>query len=209
MLGQADRADRVEVPLGDIAVVHEAHLGEVTEPLPVDRQLGPVGLLLRERDAERLDAVVLRGVADHATPAAADVEQPLTGLEVELAGDEVVLVLLRLLERRVGGGVDRAGIGHRRAEHHLVEAVGHVVVVVDDLRVASTTVPQALHDTAPPRQVLLRRGRRRDEVLPPEAADQLQRLAGRGDAPPVGAAHQVEQGIDVPGVEAGAREVAA
>ena len=207
VLGETDRADRVEVALGHVAVVHEAHLGQLTQALAVDRPLGPVSLLPRERHAERLDAVVLRGMADHATPAATDVEQPLPGLEVELAGDELVLVLLRLLEGGVRGRVDRARVGHRRPEDQLVEAVGHVVVVVDDLRVASAAVPQALDDPAPARQVLLRRGRRRVEVLPPEPAHELEGLRRAGDAPPVGAAHQVEQRVEVARVEAGAREV--
>ena len=157
VLGQPDRGDRVEAGLLDVAVVHEPHLGEVVEPLLLDRLLRPRRLLARQRDAERLDAVLPRGVPDHAAPAAADVEQPLAGLEVELAGDQVVLLGLRLLERRVLGRVDRAGVGHRRAEDELVEAVGDVVVVVDHLGVAAHRVPQALDRPAPARQVLLRR----------------------------------------------------
>ena len=66
-----------------------------------------VGLLAGQRHAERLDAVVLRRVPDHAAPAAADVEQPHARLEAELAGDQVVLVGLRLLQRRVRVRVDR------------------------------------------------------------------------------------------------------
>ena len=161
VLGQADRADRVEAGLEHVAVVEVPHLGEVVEPLAVDRLLGPRRLLARQGHAERLDAVLPGGVADHAAPAAADVEQPLPGLEVELAGDQVVLLGLRLLERRVLGREDRAGVGHRRAEDQLVEAVGDVVVVVDHLGVAAHRVPQALDRPAPARQVLLRRRRRR------------------------------------------------
>ena len=126
------------------AVVHEPDLGEVVEPLLLDRLLRPRRLLARQRHAERLDAVLPRGVADHAAPAAAEVEQPLAGLEVELAGDQVVLGGLRLLERRVRGRVERAGVGHRRAEDVLVERVGDVVVVVDRLGVARHRVPHAL-----------------------------------------------------------------
>ena len=37
-------------------------------------------------------------------------------------------------------GIDRAGVGHRRAEHPLVERVRDVVVVVDGLGVASLAV---------------------------------------------------------------------
>ena len=82
-----------------------AHLGEVVEPLLLDLLLRPLGLLPRQGHAERADAVLPGGVADHAAPAAADVEQSLAGLEVELAGDQVVLRELRLLE----GGVLAVG----------------------------------------------------------------------------------------------------
>ena len=43
-----------------------------------------------------------------------------------------------------GVRVAGAGVGHRRAEHPLVERVRHVVVVVDRLGVTSLAVPQAL-----------------------------------------------------------------
>jgi hypothetical protein len=42
--------------------------------------------------------VVLGRVQHHPTPAAADVEEAHPGLEVELAGDQLVLVRLRVFE---------------------------------------------------------------------------------------------------------------
>ena len=182
MLGQADRADRVEVGLHHVAVVEVTHLGEVTEPLAVDRLLRPGRLLPREGHAEGPDAVLPCGVADHPAPAAADVEQALPGLQVELAGDQVVLLELGLLERRLGLGVDGAGVGHRGPEHVLVELVGHVVVVGDHRGVAAHRVPQALHRAPPARQRLPGRGRRWPEAAQAEAADDLQRLR-RGGSP--------------------------
>ena len=146
VLDQPDRAHRVEVALAHVAVVAVAHLGDVVEALGLDALLGPGRLLAGERDAEDADAVVLRRVPDHAAPAAADVEQPHTGLQPDLAGDEVVLVRLRLLEGGVLGREARAGVGHRRSEHPLVERVRHVVVIADRLGVAVARVPQA----APP-----------------------------------------------------------
>ena len=47
VLGQADRGDRVEAALGDVAVVLEPHLGEVGEPGLGDRLLRPLRLLPR------------------------------------------------------------------------------------------------------------------------------------------------------------------
>ena len=101
VLGQADRADRVEAGLRHVAVVQVPHLGEPGQPLPLDRRLGPGGLLGGQRDPERLDAVLPRRVHHHAAPAAADVEQPHALVQPQLAGDQVELVRLRLFQGRV------------------------------------------------------------------------------------------------------------
>ena len=154
VLGQPDRRDRVEAGLGHVAVVAEADLRLAGEPGLLDGLLAVRGLLLGEGHADRLDAVVLDGVHDHAAPAAADVEQPHARLEPELAADEVELLLLGRLEGRVGGREHGAGVGHRRAEHPRVEAVADVVVVVDGVGVAVLGVPAAVEGA-----LLRRRGR--------------------------------------------------
>ncbi len=156
----------------DVAVVAVPHLGEVGQALLGDGVLRPRRLLLGQRDADGLDAVP-RGVAHHAAPAAADVEQPVARLQPQLLEHQPVLVLLRLFQRRVGDRVARAGVGHRRAEHPLVERVRDVVVVVDGLGVTGLAVPQAFRDAPPARQRLLRRRRDRLEVLDADGADDV------------------------------------
>src|SRR6266446_2673349 len=136
VLGQPDRADRVEAGLGDLAVVQMPHLGEVLKARLLDRPLGPQGLLLGQRDAKRSHAVVACRVHDHAAPAAAHVEQPHPGRQPDLPGHQVELVFLRLLQTRPCVRIARAGIGHRGAEHPVVERVGYVVVVRDRSGVA-------------------------------------------------------------------------
>src|SRR5205814_7626937 len=101
-----------------------------------------------------------------------DVEQAHAGLEAQLARDQVELLLLGLLETRVGLREDRARIGHRRTENHLVEAVRHVVVVVDGVGVAGLRVPQPLGDTTPARERLLRWWSRGDQPLDAELPGQ-------------------------------------
>jgi len=161
VLGQPDRADRVEARLRDVAVVQVPHLGEPGQPLPLDRGLRPGGLLGGQRDPEGLDAVLPRGVHHHAAPAAADVEQPHALMEPELAGDQVELVDLRLFQRGVLARVAGAGVGHRRPEHPLVEPVGHVVVMGDRPGVATLGVQRADGPAAAHADLL---GRRRDPV---------------------------------------------
>ncbi len=59
-------------------------------------------LLLGQRHAMGLDAVMPGRVADQPAPAAADVQHPLAGLQAQLAADDVELGDLRLLQRRLG-----------------------------------------------------------------------------------------------------------
>ena len=80
-------------------------------------------------------------------PAAADVEQVLPGLEVELGAHELVLRLLRLLERGRPAREDRARVGHRRPEEEPEVVVGDVVVVAHRAGVALARVaPAARHE---------------------------------------------------------------
>ena len=151
VLGEPDRRDRVELRLADVAVVAVPDLGEVGQPLVGDRLLRPFGLLAGQRHTDRLDAAA-RCIAHHAAPAASDVEQPVTGLQMQLLEHQPVLVLLRLFQRRVDVRIARARVRHRRTEHPLVERVRHVVVVVDGFGVTSFAVPQPFRDPTPPRQ---------------------------------------------------------
>ena len=180
VLGEPDRTHRVEAGLGNVAVVEVADLGELAQSVALDGGLPPGGLLGGQRDADRLDAVLARGVPDHAAPAAADVQQPHSGPQPELARDQVELIDLRLLQGGIGLRVARAGVRHRRAEHPPVEGVGHVVVVRDRLRVATLAVPPADHP-APVLEDLL--GRRRDAVHEQlGAAQRLEQLQLLDDA---------------------------
>ena len=58
VLEHADRADRVERAVVHVAVVLHADLDAVVEPGVVHRAPRPLGLALRERDADRVHAVV-------------------------------------------------------------------------------------------------------------------------------------------------------
>ena len=82
-------------------------------------------------------------VARERPPAAADVEDALPGLELELVGGDRELDLLGLLERGAGGrpGEERARVRHRRVEEQREEVVGDVVVVAHRAGVAGDGVP--------------------------------------------------------------------
>ena len=197
VLGEPDRADRVEAVLGDVPVVHVPDLGQAGQARFLDGPLGPAGLLGRQGDAEGADPVLPRGVHHHTSPAAADVEQPHPRLQRQLPRDQVELVRLRLLQGRVRGRVARAGVGHGGAEHPLVERVGHVVVMRDRGRVAATRVPPA-GQPAPADPDLLRRWRDpgQQDPWPAQPAQQGQPL-GQAEVRPLGRDHPGQRGVHV------------
>src|SRR5579875_1983931 len=136
VLVHADARDLVEPAVAELTVVGDADLDAVAEPMLGRTPAGERRLRPRQRDAGRAHAVVLGGVQHERAPAAADVEEPLPGLQRELAADHVELALLRVLEgvrgvAEVGTRVDEA-----RSEHEPVEVVGDVVVVADRATVA-------------------------------------------------------------------------
>ena len=105
VLGHADRRDRVELLAGELAIVLQPDL----DPIGHTR-LGDA-LAVRSSAWARLMVMPTtcaswceRGVDGHRAPAAADVEQPCTGLLVQpqLAADQLVLGRLGLVERGVG-----------------------------------------------------------------------------------------------------------
>src|SRR5208283_3717117 len=111
VLGQPDRADRVELALRDVPVIEVTDLRQAGQARPLDSLAAPGRLLPGQSDAERADAVFAGRVHDHAAPAAADVEQPDAAAQAEFARDQVELVLLSLFQRRVRRRVTGTGVG--------------------------------------------------------------------------------------------------
>ena len=71
---------------------------------PAQAQLGDLGvdivvLILRERDAGRVDAIVLCGPEDQSAPTASNIQEFFARPQAELAADEIELLRLSLVER--------------------------------------------------------------------------------------------------------------
>ena len=199
VLGQPDRADRVEAGLRHVAVVQVPHLGQAGQPLPLDRRLSPGGLLGGQRDPERLDAVLPRRVDHHAAPAAADVEQPhALACSPSLRATRSNLYALRLFQGGVLVGIAGAGVRHRRPEHPLVEPVGDVVVMGDRLGVTALGVQPASQPAAGLRDFLRRRRHPVQQQL--RAAEGLQQpqLLRHGHADGLGLGHPGQGLVHVP-----------
>ncbi len=140
VFGHPDGGNGVIGAVLDVPVVLDPQLDEVGQALFRDPLAAVRGLLPGERDAGDLDAVLAGGVQRHGAPAAADVQQAVSGLQGEFAADQVELVALGLLQGGAGAPVG-AGVHHRRPQHVAVEVVADVVVVADCLSVAALAVP--------------------------------------------------------------------
>jgi hypothetical protein len=156
VLGHADRRDRIELLAGQVAVVLQPDLDPIRHARLGDSFASEVGLGLADGDPDHPGVVMRRGVDRHGTPSTPDVEQALIGplVQAQLATDQLVLGLLRLIEG--GAVVDETGarVGHGGPQDQAVEIVADVVVVGDRPRVA-------LHRMTPTTEASLF-GRRRD-----------------------------------------------
>ncbi len=128
MLEHADGDDAIEAAL-ELAVVLEQDL----DRQPLAAPTGQLRLLPGDGDAGDLDAVMPRGVLGEAAPAAADVQHPHAGLQLELAAGELELAALGL-QQAAGVLPVAAGVAHGVIEHAFEEVVAEVVVgLADDM----------------------------------------------------------------------------
>ncbi len=181
VLGQADRADRVEAGL-------RARRGSRGDAPRRGRRAPPASIASFAHSPAACDSVTPSAWTPYSRAACRTMPpQPQPTSSSRWPGCRSSLRATRsyfsaCASSRVASrvGVDGAGVGHRGPEHQLVEAVGDVVVVGDHLGVARHRVPQPLDHPAPPRQRLLRRGRRRPEVAQADARTIVSASAGVG-----------------------------
>ena len=88
----------------------------VAEALLVGAAAGQLGLALGEGDAEDRRAVLARDVARERPPATADVEDALTGLELELVGRDASLTCC------ASSSVEPAGAREKNAHEYVMDA---------------------------------------------------------------------------------------
>ncbi len=193
VLDHADAGDRIEAFLAQVAVIHHPELDPVVHSGLARQLLRQLRLRLRERDAPDRGAVLARGVDRQASPAAADVEHALAGLQLELAADQLQLGALGVLQGLRPWLEQRTAVGHRLVQEQGEELVRDVVVVADGLRVAALRVP------APPARAKLGGGRLRPamEARGPQrrrSESQSLREAERGRVP---AAEQRDHPVQV------------
>ncbi len=130
MLEHADAGDAVE-GAGGVAVILQADLDAVGQARLPDAFRRQVELVLRQRDADAARAELLRRTDHQRAPAAADVEQGLSGLQPDLGQDVVDLLALGRGKVFIAMLEVGAGVHHARVQPEPVELVGYVVVILD------------------------------------------------------------------------------
>ncbi len=143
VLDHADAGHRVEGVLGQVSVVHDADLDPIGNPGLPGSLAGQLGLGLGQRDPPDHGPVLARRVDREAPPTAPDVEHPHSGLERQLATDQLQLRALGVLERLDPFLEQRAAVGHRLIQEQGEELVRDVVVVAHRLGVAALRVQAA------------------------------------------------------------------
>ena len=157
VLAHLDRRDRVERAVQRVPVVTDPDLGPVAEAQAPHALPGVAALPGRQGHGGHPGVVIAGGVDRERAPAAAHVQQPVAGLQVQLAADQLQLGLLRA-GQRVRVLEPPARVRHAGVQDELVELGGHVVVAGDHGLVAVAAVPPAVDP-----QLAVRRRRRRPE----------------------------------------------
>src|SRR5262249_23720185 len=101
VLDHLEADDLVETAL-DVSVVADLDLRFVLDAVVLDALRAVVDLLLGERDSADLCAALFRRARDERSPAAADVEEALALLQLQLVTATIDLRVLRILERGLG-----------------------------------------------------------------------------------------------------------
>lgn len=134
VLGHLKTGDLVVAALrdGNVTVVHAQNLALLLGDANLAHgAVAPGGLVATKSDASNLGAVVLAGETGESAPAAANVQQSLVLLELNLLTDNGQLVVLELLQSllRVDVRDNTRGVDHARTEEPAVKVIAAVIVV--------------------------------------------------------------------------------
>src|SRR6202044_3777681 len=111
----------------NVAIILQPDFNLALEPGVLHALGSEIELVLRKRHAHALRAEFLSCSQDERAPAAADIEQALAGLQLDLGEDVVDLLDLRGREVFVAVLEIRTGVHHVLVEPELVELVRYIV----------------------------------------------------------------------------------
>ena len=103
MLRHLQAGDLVVSGAGDVPIIERENARAVLQSSRPDALGGELRLVLAQRDAGRVDPELIGEIGDQGPPAAADVEKPISGLELQLLANVADFPLLRRLQRFVDG----------------------------------------------------------------------------------------------------------
>jgi len=136
---------------GDVTVVEAQNASLVLRESVLRKAVvAELGLLLGDSNTRGVGTVVLGGVGNEGTPAAANVEHAVAWAEFKLLADELELVVLKFFECLLTGSVadDAGGVDHTRPKEPAVEVVAAVVMLSDLVVILGAVVEEDVRDQA-------------------------------------------------------------
>ena len=119
---------------GNITVIHAKNAGLLLWNTSLAKPVvTPFGLVATESDTSSMSTVVDGGILGEGSPAASNIKQTLSLLQVDLLTNDFKLVVLNLLKsllpRDVGN--DTGSVDHARSKEPSVKVITSVIVVTD------------------------------------------------------------------------------
>lgn len=119
---------------GNITVIHAENTGLLLWNTSLAKPIvTPFGLVAPESDTSGMSAVVDGGILGKGSPAASNIKQTFSLLQVDLLTNDLKLIVLNLLKSLLPSDVgnDTGSVDHARSKEPSVKVITSVVVVTD------------------------------------------------------------------------------
>ena len=143
VLGHFEAGNLVVLLLRNVPVVHAENLALGLGDTGLSQTLiAPGGLVPAQSDTSGMGSIVDAGKLGQGAPAASNIQNFLSGLQLNLLAHNSELVVLELLERLFPGGVrnDTRRVHHTRSQEPGVKVITAIVVVPDLLLILRSAV---------------------------------------------------------------------
>ena len=135
MLEHPNAYNFIKALLGSIhiQVIFQAYIHQLIQAQLMDPPAAALVLFPAESNPRRFYTILLCRTDDKPSPPTADIQQMLTGLQMQLAQTVIDLVELRLLQCILRTLKISTGIGHRRIQPQGKEIISQIIMTVDIL----------------------------------------------------------------------------
>ncbi|MNC37141.1 hypothetical protein D3C75_856960 [compost metagenome] len=134
--------------LGQFSIVEQLEFHQVFQAICLDARTSQFQLLFAQGNTQYFCAEVPGGITGQASPATADIQQVVAGLQSQLATQVVELLVLGYLQAFLTRFEIGARVSHVLVKPELVELVGKIVVVGNSLGVGRLVMDLAQRKVA-------------------------------------------------------------